>query len=204
MARTLSMPAKFGKISKAYVTKDDSTFSNYTANSQSQKDQTLISLYILSLDSNGNLAIPTSLLMQNLQSYLLDYRLMTDAINIKSAYIVNIGCNFDVVINPNYSGQDVIARCLIEVQDYFNIGNYQINQPMNISNLYSIIDKIEGVQTVKNVEIVNKSGLSNGYSKYSYDIPGSTVNGILYPSLDPCIFEIKYPNTDIQGRVVTF
>lgn len=204
MARTLSMPPKFGKISKAYVTKDDSTFINYIGKDITQRDQVLVSLYVLSLDSNGNLSAPSTLLMQNLQSYLSDYRLMTDAIDIKPAYIVNIGCNFNVVINPNYSGQDVIARCIIKLQDYFNIGNYQINQPINLSNIYSILDQIEGVQTVKNVEIVNKSGISNGYSKYSYDIPGATINGIVYPSLDPCIFEVKYPNVDIQGRVVTF
>jgi len=142
--------------------------------------------------------------MQNLQSYLNDYRLMTDAVNIKSAYIVNIGCNFNVIINPNFSGQDVIARCILKVQDYFNIGNYQINQPINLSNIYSLLDQVEGVQTVKNVEIVNKSGTSNGYSNYSYDVVGATLNGVVYPSLDPCIFELKYPNTDIQGRVVTF
>ena len=204
MARTLSMPAKFGKISKAYVTKDDSTFMNSVGQDMTQRDQVLVSLYILSLDSNGNLSKPSTLLMQNLQSYLNDYRLMTDAVNIKSAYIVNIGCNFNVIINPNFSGQDVIARCILKVQDYFNIGNYQINQPINLSNIYSLLDQVEGVQTVKNVEIVNKSGTSNGYSNYSYDVVGATLNGVVYPSLDPCIFELKYPNTDIQGRVVTF
>ena len=67
-----------------------------------------------------------------------------------------------------------------------------------------MLDQIDGVQTVKTVEIVNKSGVNSGYSKYSYDILGATVNGTIYPSLDPSIFEVKYPNIDIQGRVVTF
>jgi len=204
MARTLSMPGKFGKISKAYVTKDDSTFINYIGQDLTQRDQVLISLYILSLDSAGHLAEPSDLLMDNLQSYLSDYRLMTDAVNIKPAYIINIGCNFDIIINPNYSGQDVISRCLIKMKDYFNIGNFQINQPIILSNIYSLLDQIEGVQTVKKVEITNKSGISNGYSKYSYDIPGATINGIVYPSLDPSIFEVKYLDNDITGRVVTF
>jgi len=204
LARTISMPGKFGKISKAYVTKDDATFINYIGKDLSQRDQILVSLYILSLDSNGNLSVPSDLLMENLQSYLSDYRLMTDSVNIKPAYIINIGFNFDIIINPNYSGQDVISRCLIKAKDYFNIGNFQINQPIVLSNIYSLLDQVEGVQTVKKIEIINKTGESSGYSKYSYDINGSTINGIIYPSLDPCIFEIKYPNIDIQGRVVTF
>lgn len=204
MATALSLPSRYGKISKAYVTKDDATFINYMGTDPSQRDQVLVSLYVLGLDTNGNLSEPSMALMRNLQTYLSEYRLLTDAINIKSAYIVNIGCSFDIVIYPNYSGQDVIARCLTELTNYFNIGNWQINQPIILSNIYSLLDKIEGVQTVKNVLITNKTGENLGYSKYSYDIPGATINGIIYPSLDPCIFEVKNPLTDIQGRVVTF
>lgn len=204
LARTLSMPAKYGKISKAYITKDDATFNNYIGNDTTQKDQILVSLYILGLDTNGNLATPSDALMKNLQSYISEYRMLTDAINIKSAYIINIGCNFDVVINSNFSSQDVLARCLTTMTDYFNLSNWQINEPIILSNIYSMLDQIDGVQTVKKVEIVNKSGENLGYSKYSYDISGATVNGVLYPSLDPSIFEVKYPDADIQGRVVTF
>jgi hypothetical protein len=204
LARTLSMPAQYGKISKAYITKDDATFSNYIGNDTTQKDQILVSLYVLGLDTNGNLISPSQALMQNLQSYISEYRMLTDAINIKSGYIINIGCNFDVIINANYSSQDVLARCLTSMTDYFIISNWQINEPIILSNIYSMLDQIEGVQTVKKVEIVNKSGENYGYSKYSYDISGATINGVIYPSLDPSIFEVKFPTTDIQGRVVTF
>ena len=66
------------------------------------------------------------------------------------------------------------------------------------------MDKINGVQTVKDIKIVNKAGTNSGYSQYAYDIPGATQNGTIYPSLDPSIFEIKYLNEDIKGKVVTF
>jgi hypothetical protein len=204
MARSLSMPAQYGKISKVFITKDDSTFDNYVGNNLTEKDQVLVSLYILGLDTNGSLAVPSEALMMNLQSYISEYRMLTDAVNIKSAYIINIGCNFDVVINPNFSGQDVLARCLTQLKSFFNIENWQINQPIILSTIYSLIDQVEGVQTVKKVEIVNKSGEANGFSKYSYDIPGATLNGVIYPSLDPSIFEVKNTDIDIQGRVVTF
>jgi phage-related baseplate assembly protein len=169
----------------------------------SQKDQVLVSLYVLGLNTFGQLDYPSPALLQNIQTYLSEYRMMTDAVNIKPAYIINIGCNFDIVIRPNFNGQDVIARCIVAMQNYFNLGNWQINQPIILGDIYSLLDVVEGVQTVKNINIVNKSGEALGYSKYSYDISAGSINGVIYPSLDPSIFEVKYPNTDIQGRVVT-
>jgi len=64
-----------------------------------------------------------------------------------------------------------------------------------------MLDKIDGVQTVKNVTISNKSGAN--YSPYAYDIPGATKGNVVYPSIDPMIFEVKYPDSDIKGRVVS-
>jgi hypothetical protein len=203
LARALSMQPKFGKVAKAYMTKDDSTFANYRQQGSTEKDSTLVSMYVLGLDNNGNLARPSSALIQNLQTYLSEYRMMTDAVNIKSAYVINIGCNFDVTVRPNFTGQDVISRCLIQLQDYFNVDNWQINEPIILSDIYTLLDQVVGVQTVKNVRIVNNSGVANGYSEYAYDVSGATLNGVIYPSLDPSIFEVKYPKSDIQGRVVT-
>jgi hypothetical protein len=203
LSRTLSMPGQYGKVSKAYVTKDDATFNNYMQSDISQKDQILVSLYLLGLNSSNQLANPSPALLQNIQTYLADYRMMTDSINIKPAYIINIACDFDIVIRPNFTSQDVIARCIMQMQDFFNINNWQINEPIILGDIYSTLDQIEGVQTVKDVRIVNKTGEATGYSKYSYDISAGTLNNVIYPSLDPSIFEIKYPNTDIQGRVVT-
>jgi hypothetical protein len=204
LVKATSMPAKYGKVSKAYITKDDSTFANYYKGDPSNKDNSLVSMYVLGLDSNGNLATPTNALLTNLQTYLNDFRMMTDAINLKSAYIINLGCNFDITIRPNYVGQDVVARCIVQLKDFFNIDNWQINEPIIISDIYTLLDRVDGVQTVKNVELVNKTGVSNGYSLYSYDISAATVNGVVYPSLDPSIFEVKFLDTDIQGRVVTY
>jgi hypothetical protein len=202
LVRALAMPSKYGKISKAYITKDDAVFSNYYAGDYSNKDQVLVSLYVLGLDNNGNLGTPSNALLQNLQTYLSDYRMLTDAVNIKKAYIINIGCNFDIISRPNYNGQDVVARCLVELKKFFSVDNWQINEPIVLTDIYTLLDTIDGVQTVKSVQITNKSG--GNYSAYSYDISGATLNNILYPSLDPSIFEIKYLNSDIQGRVVSF
>ena len=202
LARTLSMPGQWGKVSKAFVTKDDVTFANYNASDPADRDPILMTLYVLGLDFNGNLAAPSTNLIANINTYLQNYRMLTDAIKIKSAYIINLGVNYDIVLRPNYNGQDVLARTLTAVKGFFDIDNWQINQPIVLSNLYTVIDSVEGVQTVKNIEVVNLSGESSGYSKYSYDIKGATNNNVIYPSLDPSIFEVKYPDVDIKGRVV--
>jgi hypothetical protein len=65
-----------------------------------------------------------------------------------------------------------------------------------------MLDALDGVQTVKKVTITNKAGFNSGYSEYAYDMNGANQNGTIFPSLDPSIFELKYPNTDIKGRVV--
>ena len=66
-----------------------------------------------------------------------------------------------------------------------------------------MLDKIKGVQTVNDIKFTNKAGTTSGYSQYAYDIDGATQKQVIYPSLDPSIFEVKYPNTDIKGRVVS-
>lgn len=205
LARTLSMPSIYGKVSKAYITKDSATFAPnmQTSGNINQNDQVLVSLYVLGLNGDGTLSTPSPALLGNIQTYLKDYRMLTDAVNLKPAYIINIGCNFDIIIRPNYTSQDVIARCILVLKDFFNTDNWQINEPIILGDIYTLLDQVEGVQTVKAINIVNKSGESSGYSKYSYDISAGTLNGVIYPSLDPSIFEVKYLNTDIQGRVVT-
>lgn len=203
LGTVLGMPPKFGQVSKAYVTKDSAIFAQYYENEPGERDPLATSIYLLSYDTDGTLTAPGQALYKNIQTYLEDYRMLTDTIYLKPAYIVNIKVNFDIVTRPNYTSREVIAGCLTALKGYFNTDNWQINQPIILSEVYTLLDQIAGVQTVQKVTISNLAGTSQGYSQYSYDIPGATLNGIIYPSLDPSIFEVKYPDTDIQGRVVT-
>lgn len=193
--RTLSLPSEFGLISKSHILKD--SFNG-------DGDSNLLSLYILSKDSQGKLSIADLALKNNLKTYLSEYNSETDAINIKDAFIINIGVNFDITLRPNYNNRLVINNCLLALQNHFNIDKWVINQPIIIPELYTLLDKVDGVQTVKKVEIINKSGEESGYSKYSYDIGSATINGVIYPSLDPSIFELKYSDLDLKGRTVSF
>jgi hypothetical protein len=203
LGTVLGMPPKFGQVAKAYVTKDAALFSQYLVNEPGERDPLATSIYLLSYNADGTFTAPGPALNKNIQTYLEDYRMLTDTIRLKPAYIINIQVGFDVVIRPNFTSREVIAGCLGLLKTYFSRENWQINQPIILSEIYTLLDQIAGVQTVQKVNIRNIAGTSSGYSQYSYDIPGATLNGTIYPSLDPSIFEVKYPDIDIQGRVVT-
>ena len=198
LVRALSMPSKFGVIAKAYIepTKAQSVSSGQAAS--------ILDLYVLSFDVNNKLRTASQALKQNLSTYLSQYRMVNDSISIKDAFIINIGVNFDIIVLPNYNSNEVLTKSILALQDFFAIKNWQINEPIILRDLYAVLDNIEGVQTVKNITISNKVGVNLGYSEYAYDIAGATLNGTVYPSLDPMIFEVKYLNQDIQGRVVSF
>jgi len=203
LGTVLGMPAKFGQVAKAYVTKDSAIFAPYLVGEPGEKDPLATSLYLLSYNANGSFTAPGAALLKNIQTYLADYRMLTDTILLKPAYIINIQVNFDIIIRPDYTTREVLALCLELLKAYFQRNNWQINQPIVLSEIYTLLDKVAGVQTVQRVSINNIAGTSAGYSQYSYDIPAATLNGTIYPSLDPSIFEVKYPDIDIQGRVVT-
>jgi hypothetical protein len=192
LVRALSMPGKYGIISKAFAQKP-----------KASDNEATLDIYTLSLDFNGKLTIPSTSLKQNLKTYLNQYRIIGDTISIKEAFVINIGCEFEIITFPNFNNNEVLTNCIIELQNYFNISNWQINQPIILRDIYILLDNVEGVQTVKDVKIINKRGTNLGYSQYAYNIEGATQNGVIYPSLDPSIFEVKFPNEDIKGRVVT-
>ena len=130
--------------------------------------------------------------------------MLTDAINIKNAFIINFSLDFEITAFKSYNNNEVILNCINELKDYFNIDNWQVNQPIIISEIENLIAGVIGVQTVEKVELINKNGASLGYSQYKYDFMGATKKGVIYPSLDPSIFELKYPNSDINGRVIIY
>ena len=196
LVRTLSMPAKYGVISKAYI---EPTKAQSLSAGQSNS---ILDLYVLSYDINNRLKTASLALKQNVINYLSQYRMVNDAVNIKDGFIINIGVNFDIIVLPNYNSNQVLASCITALQDYFLIDKWQINQPILLRDIYVLLDRIDGVQTVKTVNITNLVGENIGYSIYAYDTTAATIDNVVYPSLDPSIFEVKYPNQDIQGRVV--
>jgi len=199
--RALSMPSRFGSISKAYATQDELSNTRSEVDNIIDTNPLAISLYVLAYDLDKKVVQAPADLKRNLRNYLSQYILLTDSVNIKDGFIVNIGVKYDIIPLPGTIGRDVILRCNNELINYFNIDNWSINQPINLSRIYTLLDRVQGVQSVQDVRIENKYG--DIYSEYEYDIKSGTKNNIIYPSLDPCIFEVKYPEVDIEGRITT-
>jgi hypothetical protein len=161
-----------------------------------------INMYVLGYDGNKKLTTLNQAVKQNLKTYLGEYRMMTDAVNIIDGYVVNIGVDFEIICYSNYNKREVLTNCLTQIQSYFEIDNWTFNKPINISEIELILANVEGVMSVPSVKIGNLCREDGSYSANDYNIDEATKGKIVYPSLDPCIFEVKYPNKDIKGRAL--
>ena len=221
--RTYSLPQKYGNIAKTYIVQDEQleSFTNLIMQDgkivQNKGTSTIpnplaLNMYLLGYDAKGKLVTLNRAVKENLKTYLSQYRLMTDAINIKNAYIVNIGVRFSIITQRGYNKNEVLLKCVDEMKKHFDIKKWQIGQPIILSDIAYKLSLVNGVASVvppvddnpqkQMVVIENKFQTSSGYSGHVYDIQSATKDGVVYPSLDPCIFEVKYPNIDIQGRVI--
>jgi hypothetical protein len=201
--RSLSMDPKFGRVTKAYITQDDQLNPNTTEINRIPNPLAL-NLYTLGYNENRKLVKLNQAVKRNLATYLEQYRMLTDAINIKDAFIINFVLDFTITTYKNSSNQEALLECITELKDYFDIDKWQINQPIIISEIENLLGGIKKVQTVEDVTIKVIAGSTAGYSPYTYDFNAATKNNVIYPSLDPCIFELKYPDNDIRGKVTTY
>ena len=224
LVRLYSMPSQFGAIAKAQIISDTSLqvginkilLGTVDTNNNARVvdnggggffrriayDNTnpfALNVYILAYDGNKNLMPANTALITNLITYLKRYRMITDGVNVIDGYIINIGIDFTITVYKGYNKKDVLSNCISTVQDFFNIDRWSFSQPINLSQLNLEIAKVEGVQSVVNIDIYNLTSLVGNYSSIQYNIPSSTLNNIVYPSVDPSIFEVKYPNSDIHG-----
>lgn len=169
-----------------------------TSNVSEKNNPFAINLYLLGYNSSGKLSTLNRAVKENLKTYLNEYRILTDGINISDGFIINIGVDFEIIVQRNYNKSEVVLDCIQELKNYFNIDNWTFNQTINVSEIELLIANVDGVSSVPSVEIKNKCG--GQYSPNSYDIKAATKGKIIYPSLDPSVFEVKFPNADIKGR----
>lgn len=227
LVRIYSLPAQYGTIAKAQVIPDtnlqagvnkilvgvvdqtnvatvvDNSNNNYFRSlAYDNTNPFAINVYVLSYDANKNLIRPNPALITNLITYLKQYRMLTDGVNIIDGYIINVGVNFTITVYKGFNKKDVLSNCISAVQNFFDIDRWNFSQPINLSQLQLEIAKVDGVQSVVNLEIYNKTALDGNYSQVEYDIAAATKNGVIYPSVDPSIFEVKYPDSDIKGSVL--
>ena len=213
IARVYALPPKYGNIAKSYIVQDSQLDSKSGANSEARIANPLaLNMYLLGFDANKKLTTVNQAVKENVQTYLTQFRMVTDAINIKNAFVINIGVKFNILTKTGYNKEEVVLKAIQKVRDFFNIDKWQIGQPIVLADLTYQISLVDGVSTIvppeddnpngHSVLITNKFKAGSGYSGNAYDIVNATQDGVVYPSLDPSCFELKFPNVDIEGRSV--
>ena len=223
ITRVYSLPQKYGNVAKAFIVQDEQLEAVGqlqvidgevvdTRGTEEVLNPLALNMYLLGYDSNKNLTRMNRAVKQNIKTYLSQYRLLTDAINIKDGYVINICVKYDIITKRGYNKNDVLLRTIQKVKDFFQIEKWQMNQPIVLGDLAYQISTCEGVVSLvppqtnnPNNDLIlieNKHLVADGYSGNVYDINSASKNGIIYTSLDPSIFELKFPNSDIEGRVV--
>lgn len=202
IVRCYAMPSIYGSVAKAYITPDEQNNIASSDTTDTVSNPLALNLYVLGYNNSKQCTPLNYAIKTNLKNYIDRHRMLTDSINIRDAYVINIGIYFDVLPLPNYNGNEVLLQCIKQLKDFFNIDRWQIGQPIVYGDIIVELTKIKGVQMVSNLIIENLYG--DEYSNVFYDIKSATRRGVIYPSLDPAIFEVKYPDADIQGKLTSF
>ena len=182
ITRVYSLPQKFGNISKAYIVQDESLSNRQvisddgvsTSNEVNKIPNPLaMNLYMLGYDRNKNLVRLNQAVKENVKTYLSQYRLMTDAINIRDGYMINIWVKFAIISQRGFNKNEVLFNCVETIKNHFNINKWQFNQPIVTSDIAYKISLVDGVASVvppvednpqkQLVLIENKWRFSEGY-----------------------------------------
>ncbi len=182
------MPAKFGKVKRAKIVRDQDSFKRN------------LNLYIASEDEDRNLITSNAVIKNNLKTFLQHYKMVNDTIDILDAKVVNVGIEFVAVINTDQDKYQALSAAIKTLQNEMFAEKYDIGQPIYITNIYDMLNNLDEIVDVVDVRIVPKTtGL---YSDFSLNINEyvSADGRILYAPED-VIYEIKYPNRDIKGTI---
>ena len=181
------MPGKFGSIKRCHIFQDPDAFKRN------------INIYVASEDPNGNLTKTNATIKKNLKNWLNQYRMMNDTIDILDAKIINIGIKFTIVAQASQD-RFTILRVAEEAlkEEFLSLG--EISEPINIANIYRILNTVPGVSDTVDVTLERKTGSS--YSTFNYSIEdGTSFDGRYLIPPEDAIFEIRYLGRDIKGTV---
>lgn len=191
LARVYTMPSNLGRVFRASITPNP----NNPLSTQ---------LFIISRDNNQRLIMSPDSLKVNLRKYLNSYRMISDAIDILDAQVVNLQLKFTVVIDPTLNRTSVLSVVLAKLQKQFEVRKMYIDQPIIISDVMNTIYSTQGIVAVDSVEFMNVAGVVSNriYSDVVHDVKSNTKRQMLFPPTGG-IFEIRYPDVDIIAKVVT-
>jgi len=188
LARVYTIPSNFGRVFRAAIRSNP-------------HNPLATQLFIVSRNTESQLIVSPDTLKQNLVKYLNPYRMISDAIDVLDARVVNLSFSFDVLIDPSLNRTIVIQNVLTKLQSYFNITNFHIDQPIVLSDLTNIIFQVPGIVSINNTKFQNITGMLNNrqYSDVTYNVESNNRLGLLFPPAGG-IFEIRYPDVDIIGK----
>jgi len=182
-----AMPGKFGAIKKCMVLQDKDSFRRN------------LNLYVISEDKNGKLTSSTPSLKDNIRTWLSDYKMINDTIDILDAKIINLGIEYIVKVEQDVNRYDVLSLCNRIVRDYLR-SMKEIGEHVFITDVYKLVNAVRGVIDTIDVQITNKTG--SEYSDTYLDIGLNTSSdGTKLFIPNDCIAEFKYPSIDIKGSV---
>jgi len=182
------MPPNFGSIKRAIVINDPSSSNR------------ILSVYVISEDENGYLLASNSTIKQNVKSWLNKNKMLNDNIDIYDARVVNIGFDYEIIVHPTRDKIEVLnsvnQRLRTELANKMYIG-----EPFYMTNIYNIINKVDGV--VDTTKVTPQLKVGTAYSSAPVTIEEmKSMDGTYLKAPRNVIFEIKYFNTDIRGTAV--
>jgi hypothetical protein len=181
------MPAQYGSIKRCSVQKDPNSLKRN------------LNMYVISENKFGKLTKTNSTIKNNLKTWLNHYRMINDTVDILDVFILNIGINFVVKPTTNVNKFTLLDDCLTQLKEKFETSFY-IGEPVYISDIYSDLKKVTGVLDVSSVTLDNKTG--TGYASSTIDINSNlSPDGSYLVVPKNTIIEIKFPETDIKGKV---
>ena len=185
------MPSKFGRIKRAKIVRDQDSFKRN------------LNLYVASEDSENNLILTPRILKNNLKTWLNQYKMINDTMDILDPKIINIEINFVAVVDYSQDKTEALNIAITEIQEMF-LEKMNIGQPIYITKIYDALNNLDEIVDVTDVTIKNKSGTQSGnsYSVETLDVKEyiSADGRILYAPEDT-IYELKFPELDIIGTI---
>jgi hypothetical protein len=184
------MPANFGQVRKAVISRDTDSFNGKNLN-----------LHVISTDELGLFTQTNTTIKQNLKSWISKYKMLGDTIDILDARIQNIQIFFTAIAYTNVNKQDVLEVCLSRLSSYYLNNMYDIGEPFKITDIYKLLNNVPSVLDVKDVTVLPVTGVEYSAFDLDYQTLISNDGRQLIPPKD-VIFELKYPLTDIDGEIL--
>ena len=188
MSRIYTMPASFGRVYRVGI-------------SSNPNNPLATRLHVLSRDRYGRLVPSPDTLKRNIRIYINQFRLISDAIDILDGKVVNIGIEYNVVVDSFSNAELVVQQVNSALKEYFKIENFQLGEPLFKTQVENIVINTDGVISLTSLSFNNNFGLVDGrqYSSSIFPISQYMKNNILLAP-EGTIFEVRFPDTDIVGN----